>query len=93
MRSIIPEQDGAARVSQVKPGKWTWHSECCGDFTWRKEGNGMPTYAMLTRLTPEAVKAPGELKRLERIVLDILDAPDEIVAAKVVMTLVCPEPE
>jgi len=26
----------------------------------------MPTYVVLTRLTPEAVKTPGELKRLER---------------------------
>lgn len=26
----------------------------------------MPTYAMLTRLTPEAVKEPSDLKRLEQ---------------------------
>ncbi len=69
----------------------------------------MPAYVVLTRLTPEAVKTPGELKRLERQVaehirkdcpevkwvanyailgpydyLDIFDAPDETVAAKVV---------
>ena len=30
----------------------------------------MPTYVVLTRLTPEAVKTPGELKRLERSVTD-----------------------
>jgi uncharacterized protein with GYD domain len=30
----------------------------------------MPTYVVLTRLTPEAVKVPGELKRLERAVAD-----------------------
>ena len=72
----------------------------------------MPTYVVLTRLTPEAVKTPGELKRLERLVtervrnecpqvkwvanyailgpydyLDIFDAPDEMVAAKVVMII------
>ena len=70
----------------------------------------MPTYVVLTRLTPEAVKTPGELKRLERLVtervrnecpqvkwvanyailgpydyLDIFEAPDEGVAAKVSM--------
>jgi uncharacterized protein with GYD domain len=28
----------------------------------------MPTYIVLTRLTPDAVKTPGELKRLERAV-------------------------
>lgn len=69
----------------------------------------MATYAMLTRLTPEAVKAPADLKRLEKAVservrkecpqvkwvgnyailgpydyLDIFEAPDEMVAAKVV---------
>jgi uncharacterized protein with GYD domain len=69
----------------------------------------MPTYIVLTRLTPEAVKTTGELKRLERAVadhvrkecpeaqwlanyailgpwdyLDIFEAPDEIVAARVV---------
>ncbi len=69
----------------------------------------MPAYVVLTRLTPEAVKTPGELKRLERAVadhvrkdcpevkwvanyailgpydyLDIFDAPDETIAAKVV---------
>ncbi len=72
----------------------------------------MPTYVVLTRLTPEAVKTEGELKRLERLVaervrnecpqvkwvanyailgpydyLDIFDAPDETVAAKVVMII------
>ena len=30
----------------------------------------MPTYVVLTRLTPEAVKTPGELKRLEKVVTD-----------------------
>ena len=70
----------------------------------------MATYAMLTRLTPDAVKAPSDLARLERAVsdrirkecpqvkwlasyailgphdyLDLFEAPDEIVAAKVVM--------
>ena len=30
----------------------------------------MPTYVVLTRLTPEAVKMPGELKRLERVVAE-----------------------
>jgi uncharacterized protein with GYD domain len=30
----------------------------------------MSTYVMLTRLTPEAAKTPGELKRLERQVAD-----------------------
>ena len=30
----------------------------------------MPTFVVLTRLTPEAVKVPGELKRLERAVAD-----------------------
>jgi uncharacterized protein with GYD domain len=30
----------------------------------------MPTYVVLTRLTPEAVKTPGELKRLERVVAE-----------------------
>ena len=30
----------------------------------------MPTYAMLTRLTPESVKSPGEIKRLERAVTE-----------------------
>lgn len=69
----------------------------------------MPTYIVLTRLTPEAVKTPGELRRLEKAVadrvrkecpdakwvanyailgpydyLDILEAPDESVAARVV---------
>lgn len=72
----------------------------------------MPTYVVLTRLTPEAVKTPGELKRLEKVVadhvrrdcpqvkwianyailgpydyLDIFEAPDEIIAAKVVMII------
>src|SRR5512145_2665604 len=70
----------------------------------------MPTYAMLTRLTPEAVRQPGDLKRLEREVserirrdcpqvrwlgnyailgpydyLDLFEAPDEAMAARVVM--------
>ncbi len=70
----------------------------------------MATYVMLTRLTPEAVKAPQDLKRLERAVadhvrrdcpqvswissyallgpydyLDLFDAPDEEMAARVVM--------
>src|SRR5512145_1247613 len=81
-------------------------------LSWRcvEGGTIMPTYVMLTRLTPEAVKTPGELKRLERLVadhvrkecpqvkwvanyatlgpydyLDIFEAPDETVAAKVVM--------
>ena len=69
----------------------------------------MPTFVVLTRLTPEAVKTPGELKRLEKTVadhvrkecpdvkwvasyailggcdyLDIFEAPDESVAARVV---------
>ena len=69
----------------------------------------MPTYVVLTRLTPEAVKTPGELKRLEHAVadhirkdcpqvtwganyailgpcdyLDIFEAPDEAMAARVV---------
>lgn len=72
----------------------------------------MPTYVVLTRLTPEAVKTPGELKRLERAVgehvrrdcpqvkwvanyailgpydyLDIFEAPDETMAARVVMII------
>ncbi len=70
----------------------------------------MATYVMLTRLTPEAVKAPEDLKRLERAVadhirrdcpevkwiasyallgphdyLDLFEARDEEVAARVVM--------
>lgn len=38
----------------------------------------MPTYVVLTRLTPEAVKTPGELKRLERAVSEHLrkDCPE-----------------
>jgi uncharacterized protein with GYD domain len=69
----------------------------------------MPMFVVLTRLTPEAVRVPGELKRLERAVadhirkecpqvkwvanyailgpydyLDVFEAPDEIVASKVV---------
>ena len=72
----------------------------------------MPTYVVLTRLTPESVKTPGELKRLEKTVtdhvrkdcpqvkwianyailgpydyLDIFEAPDEMIAAKVVMII------
>jgi uncharacterized protein with GYD domain len=34
------------------------------------EEAAMPTYVVLTRLTPEAVKTPGELKRLERAVAE-----------------------
>lgn len=30
----------------------------------------MATYVMLTRVTPETLRAPGELKRLEQIVAD-----------------------
>ncbi len=70
----------------------------------------MPTFVLLTRLTPDSVKAPHELKTLEKAVsarirdqcpsvtwianyailgpydyLDLFDAPDETVAAKVVM--------
>jgi len=72
----------------------------------------VPTYVVLTRLTPETVKSPGELRRLERAVseavrrecpqvkwlanyailgrydyLDIFEAPDEAVAAKVIVIL------
>jgi len=72
----------------------------------------MPTYVTLTRLSPESVKTPGELKKLERAVsdrvarecpgvkwvgnyallgpydyLDIFEAPDEAVAARVVMII------
>jgi uncharacterized protein with GYD domain len=72
----------------------------------------MPTYVVLTRLTPEAVKTPGELRRLEKAVadavrrecpqvkwlanyailgpcdyLDVFEAPDEAVAAKVIVLL------
>jgi uncharacterized protein with GYD domain len=68
----------------------------------------MATYVLLTRLTPETLKNPGQVKRLESAVmdhirrecpqvkwvasyailgphdyLDIFDAPDEMVAAKV----------
>jgi len=75
----------------------------------RKE-EGMPEYVMLTRLTPEAVKTPADLKKLEAAVaervrkdcpqvtwiksyailgphdyLDIFEAPNEEVAARVVM--------
>ena len=70
----------------------------------------MSHYVMLTRLTPEAVKTPADLKKLEAAVaervrkdcpqvkwlksyailgpydyLDIFEAPDEEVAARVVM--------
>jgi uncharacterized protein with GYD domain len=70
----------------------------------------MATYVMLTRLTPDSVKSPSDLARLERAVservqkecpqvkwvanyailgpydyLDLFEAPDETVAAKVVM--------
>jgi uncharacterized protein with GYD domain len=94
-------QERRRRLVQRFDQLW-WH---------RAEGGRiMPTYVMLTRLTPEAAKTPGELKRLERLVadhvrkdcpqvkwianyatlgpydyLDIFDAPDETVAAKVVM--------
>ena len=72
----------------------------------------MPTYVTLTRLSPESVKSPRELKKLEKAVserirhecpevrwsgnyailgpcdyLDIFEAPDETVAARVVMIL------
>ena len=72
----------------------------------------MATFVLLTRLTPEAVKSPADLKRLEKAVnerirrdcpqvkwlanyavlgpydyLDLLEAPDETVAAKVAMIL------
>jgi uncharacterized protein with GYD domain len=33
-------------------------------------GRNIATYAMLTRLTPETLKSPGELKRLEKAVTD-----------------------
>jgi uncharacterized protein with GYD domain len=39
-------------------------------WRWAEGGKIMPTYVMLTRLTPEAVKTPGELKQLERLVAD-----------------------
>jgi uncharacterized protein with GYD domain len=72
----------------------------------------MPTYVLLTRLTPETVRAPRELRRLEKAVseairrecpevkwvanyailgpydyLDVFEAPDESVAAKVVVLI------
>jgi uncharacterized protein with GYD domain len=72
----------------------------------------MRTYVVLTRLTPEAVKVPKELKSLEKKVaerirrdcpqvkwvanyallgpydyLDIFEAPDDAVAAKVAMII------
>jgi uncharacterized protein with GYD domain len=72
----------------------------------------MATYVILTRLTPEAVKSPADLKRLEKSVaerirqecpevkwvanyailgpydyLDLFEAPDETVAAKVAMII------
>jgi len=72
----------------------------------------MATFVLLTRLTPEAVKSPADLKRLEKEVnerirrdcpqvkwlanyailgpydyLDLFEAPDETVAAKVAMIL------
>jgi uncharacterized protein with GYD domain len=72
----------------------------------------MPTYVVLTRLTPETVKTPGALKKLEKAVseairrecpavkwlanyailgpcdyLDVFEAPDETVAAKVIVLL------
>lgn len=72
----------------------------------------MATYAVLTRLTPESVKSPHDLQRLEQAVsarigkecpevkwlasyailgpcdyLDLFEAPDETVAAKVLMII------
>ena len=55
----------------------------------------MPTYLVLTRLTPETVKSPRDLQRLERAVserirkecLDLFEAPDEAAAARVVMII------
>ncbi len=72
----------------------------------------MATYVVLTQLTPEAVKSPSDLKRLEKAVaervrkecpqvkwlanyailgpydyLDLFEAPDESVAARVVMII------
>ena len=72
----------------------------------------MATFVLLTRLTPEAVKSPADLKRLEKEVnkrirrdcpqvkwlanyailgpydyLDLFEAPDETVVAKVAMIL------
>jgi uncharacterized protein with GYD domain len=42
------------------------------DPGWCEAGEGakMATYVMLTRLTPETAKTPGEMKRLERAVAD-----------------------
>ncbi len=70
----------------------------------------MATYALLTRLVPEAAKSPGDVRSLEKAVaervrqecpqvkwlgnyavlgpfdyLDVFEAPDETVAAKVAM--------
>jgi uncharacterized protein with GYD domain len=70
----------------------------------------MATFVMLTKLTPETVRSPGDLRKLEKTVserirkdcpevkwvanyailgpydyLDLFEAPDEAVAAKVVM--------
>jgi uncharacterized protein with GYD domain len=36
----------------------------------RRSSHISATYIVLTRLTPEAVKTPGELKRLEKVVAD-----------------------
>ena len=72
----------------------------------------MATFVLLTRLTPEAVKSPADLKRLEKEVnerirrdcpqvkwlanyailgpydyLDLFEAPDETVVARVAMIL------
>ena len=72
----------------------------------------MATFVMLTRLSPETLKSPADLKKLEKTVseriraecpqvkwianyailgptdyLDIFEAPDETVAAKVVMII------
>ena len=38
----------------------------------------MSTYLMLTTLTPEAVKSPGELKGLERKVVDEIASSSEV---------------
>jgi len=72
----------------------------------------MATYILLTRLAPESVRSPSDLKRLEKAVeqrirkdcpdvrwianyavlgpydyLDVFEAPDEAVAARVAMIL------
>jgi uncharacterized protein with GYD domain len=95
---------------EVEKGRWALMS--AGNTVDEKGRRVMATYVVLTRLTPEAVKTPGELKRLERVVadhvrrecpqvkwianyailgpydyLDIFEAPDETMAAKVVMII------